>query len=78
MVIVHLHTVLRLQTEQGLVGRLEIPWSPGMDIDQVIRSLGLEIDEEHVLLVAGGMNRERSYVLQDGDELHLIPAISGG
>jgi molybdopterin converting factor small subunit len=40
--------------------------------------LAIEYDDENLLLVANGQVATPHYVLEDGDEIHLIPAISGG
>ena len=78
MVIVHLHTVLQIQTAQGRVGRLEVPWAPGMDLAGLLKAINIVVDEENTLLVVNGKISELHQPLEDGDEVHLIPAISGG
>ena len=78
MVTVHLHTVLQLDTTQGRVGRLEVAWVPGLTVAKLIEQIAIEVNEEHTLLVVNGMICDSHWLLQDGDEVHLIPAISGG
>ena len=78
MVTVHLHTVLQLETPQGRVGRLEVAWVPGLTVAKLIDQIAIHLNEEHTLLVVNGMICESHRLLQDGDEVHLIPAISGG
>lgn len=78
MITVHLHTILQRQTEQERVGKLEIPWTPNLDLAGLLTKLAINFNEEHILLVVNGLISEPDALLQDGDEVHLIPAISGG
>jgi molybdopterin converting factor small subunit len=40
--------------------------------------IGIALDVENTLLVVNGRNAELDQQLSDGDQVHLIPAISGG
>jgi molybdopterin converting factor small subunit len=78
MVVIHLHTLLQIKTEQGLLRRVEQVFSTGMTLSMAIAQLGILVDEENVLLVVNGHLAEMDHELADGDEVHLIPALSGG
>ncbi len=76
--IVHLHTLLQIPSENGLVNRLTLSGQPGMTLGELVSRLGVQVDPEQTLLVVNGQIAEMTTELSDGDEVHLIPAISGG
>jgi molybdopterin converting factor small subunit len=41
-------------------------------------SLEIELEPEHLLLVVNGRTAQLQRVLRDGDQVNLMPAISGG
>ena len=75
---VHLHTILQRQTPQGLVGRMEVSMPPGSSVDDLLEHLDIELAPENLLLVVNGRMAELTQTLRDGDEVNLMPAISGG
>lgn len=75
---VHLHTILQRQTPQGLVNRLEVALPPGCTVADLLESLALELDLENTLLVVNSRLVGLTQPLADGDQVHLVPAISGG
>lgn len=77
-VLVHLHTTLQKVTSDGLIRQLEVELEPGATLDDLIAFLNLGVDEAHTLLVIQGQIAEGGQVLSDGDEVHFMPAISGG
>ena len=44
----------------------------------LLKNLVYSVNTEDVLLVVNGRTSHLGQVLTDGDEIHLIPAISGG
>ena len=77
-VTVHLHTVLQRKTPEGLLRRLEMTLSPASTLGDVLRSLDITPQDEAILFVVNGRQVEPHHPLADGDEVHLIPALSGG
>jgi molybdopterin converting factor small subunit len=77
-VIVNLHTSLQRSTPEGLIRRLEVELRPGATLGDLCQQLQIAVDVENMLLVVNHCNVELDQVLTDSDEIHLIPAISGG
>jgi molybdopterin converting factor small subunit len=78
VVTVRLHATLRRQTEQGMQDRLELELEPGATVASVLEKLGLTEDDESVMLVVNRRMVSADQPLADGDEIGLMPAISGG
>ena len=77
-VIAHLHTTLQKETPEGFIRVLPAELNPGAMVIDLIRQLDLVIDEANTLFVIRGQIVEKDQVLSEGDEIHFIPAISGG
>jgi molybdopterin converting factor small subunit len=77
-IIVILHTTLQRQTPDGVINRLEVDLAPGGILSGLLKQIGMQIDIENTLLVVNGHTAQLDMVLSEGDEVHLIPAISGG
>ncbi len=77
-VIVHLHTILQRQTPEGLVNILEVELPPGSYLADLLRHLEIDLSPEAMLLVVNGRVADTTHRLQDGDQVNLMPAISGG
>jgi sulfur carrier protein ThiS len=75
---VHLHTILQRQTPEGPIDRVELQMPPGSDLADVLRELEIEMKPESMLLVVNGRIAEIDQRLDEGDEVNLMPAISGG
>ena len=75
---VHLHTTLQRRTPKGLLRRLEVELSPASTLRDVLEQLAIPSDREAILMVINGRTADPKQTLNDGDEVHLIPAISGG
>ena len=65
------------------VGRVELDVSAGaylgVVVDRAIASTGVEYElPENVMLARNGVYSDRSTVLNDGDEIAVIPPVSGG
>lgn len=78
VVTVRLHTTLRRKTEAGLVDRLELELEPGATVASVLKTLGISADEEAIFLVVNRRTASADQLLADGDEVRLMPALSGG
>jgi sulfur carrier protein ThiS len=75
---VHLHTILQKQTDHGLVDRLEVELPVGSRVADLLGKLEIEIHPDSLLLAVNGRVAEPERFLEDGDEVNLMPAISGG
>lgn len=75
---VHLHTLLQRQTPSGYQSRLSVELPEGATLARLLRELQVTMEVEHLLLVVNGKAVEPEHMLREGDEVHLIPAISGG
>lgn len=75
---VHLHTTLQRQTPEGMLRRLDMTLPPVSTLADLLTALAIAPDQEATLLVVNGRTAEPEQALKDGDEVHLIPAISGG
>jgi sulfur carrier protein ThiS len=73
---VNLHTTLRRRTAQGLLGRLDPELPEGSTVADLLRALA--IAPKGLLLVVNGRTAGLERVLEEGDEVDLIPALSGG
>jgi len=77
-VTVHLHTIYQLRTPLGPVNQLEKTLPAGSHVTDLVKSLGITLKADETLFVVNGKTVELEQVLEDGDQVHLIPAISGG
>lgn len=78
IITVYLHTILQRQTTDGLKNRLEVKIPPGSTLVDLLKALKVDIDINSLLLVVNGRSAELTQLLNDGDQVNLIPAISGG
>ena len=74
----HLHTLLQRPSPNGLIRRLEVELPAGATLQELLTRQGIIVDSENFLLVVNSRNVDPDQVLNDGDEVDLIPAISGG
>ena len=75
---VHLHTTLQRRTAQGTLRRLDMTLPPGSTLADLLDRLALPRRDESILLAINGRQADAGHVLHDADEVHLIPALSGG
>ena len=75
---VRLHTILRRKTPEGVIDRLDLELGPEATVETVLSRLDIKLQGRSVLLVLNGKLVDRAAGLSDGDELRLVPAISGG
>jgi sulfur carrier protein ThiS len=78
VVTVHLHTTLQRQTPTGAVRRLEVTLPAGSTLADLLVRLQVEPHQDSILLVINGRQAQATQGLADGDEVHLMPALSGG
>lgn len=78
VVTVRLHTTLRRETPHGIVDRLQLDLEEGATLRTVVDSLGISLRDDAILLVVNGRIAEATTPLAQGDEVRLIPAMSGG
>jgi len=75
---IQLHTLLQRPSPNGLIRRLQVELPPGATLRELLTRQGIVVDSENFLLVVNSRNVELDQVLNDGDDVDLIPAISGG
>jgi len=75
---VHLHTILQQQTPQGLISQLQVNLPHGSTIQDLINHLGVEIPNDSLLIAVNHRVADVNQVLHDGDQVNLMPALSGG
>jgi molybdopterin converting factor small subunit len=75
---IFLHTTLQRHTSNSTMGKLAIDLPSGSTLASLLKRLEIKLDVENTLLVVNGRTAELSQLLSDGDQVHLIPAISGG
>jgi sulfur carrier protein ThiS len=78
VVTVHLHTTLQRQTPKGALRRLEVALPAGSTLADLLARLDVEFNHDSTLLVINGRQADANQVLGERDEVHLIPALSGG
>jgi len=75
---VHLHTTLQRRTPKDSLRRLDVMLPRGSTLADLLDRLALPRRDDSVLLVINGRQADAEQVLHDADEVHLIPALSGG
>ena len=74
----HLHTLLQRPSPNGLIRQLEVELPQGTTLQELLTREGIVLDTENYLFVVNSRNVDPDQVLKDGDDVDLIPAISGG
>lgn len=75
---VHLHSILQIQTPEGMINRLEVDLPSQSTMEDLLRQLQIELSPEHLLLARNGRVVDVDQTLQEGDLVNLMPAMSGG
>lgn len=75
---VYLHTTLGRQTPQGIQRRLEVDLPGGSTLQDLMNHLQVEMSADQIMLVVNGVMADETQALADGDQVNLMPAISGG
>ncbi len=57
---------------------MDVALLSGSTLADLIEDLGIEMPLEGMLLVVNGRTASPGHILQEGDQVHLMPAISGG
>jgi molybdopterin converting factor small subunit len=78
VVTVRLHTTLQRETPEGPRRHFDVSVPAGATLAYVLDHFAVRPDDRSVLLVVNGRRAHPDHPLQDGDEIHLIPALSGG
>ena len=78
VVTVRLHTTLRRETPGGIVDRLTLDLASGATMRTLVEALGISLRDDAILLVVNGRIADVDTTLAEGDEVRLIPAMSGG
>lgn len=74
----HLHTILQRQTPDGLVRRLDVDLPGGSRVDDLLLALEITLPLESLLLAVNGRVADPEQILKEGDQVNIMPAISGG
>jgi len=77
-VTVHLHTTLQRPTPTGPLRRFDVALPAGSLLSDLLEHLSLPRLDDSILLVVNGRQADRKDPLRQGDEVHLIPPLSGG
>jgi sulfur carrier protein ThiS len=77
-IVVHLHSILQRKTPQGLQRRLEVEFSEGSTVLELIKHLEIDIDPDDLLLAVNGRMAKLDQILLNDDDVHLMLPISGG
>jgi sulfur carrier protein ThiS len=74
----HLHTILQRQTPDGVIRRLEVELPGGSRVADLLEALEITLPVDALLLAANGRMVQLEQVLHEGDQVNIMPAISGG
>ena len=77
-VTVLLHSILQIETPEGIINHLEVDMPPGSTIESLLHQLQIKLSPEHLLLARNGRVVDVDQPLQEGDLVNLMPAMSGG
>jgi molybdopterin converting factor small subunit len=75
---VRLHSIFRLQTPEGPQSKVEMDLPEGASVASVVRELDLIDKTDGMLMVVNRRIAELDQALVEGDEVRLMPVISGG
>jgi molybdopterin converting factor small subunit len=78
VITVRLHSTLRRKTKAGMQDRLTLTLEPGATVASVLEALDMPLTGESIMLVVNRRMALPEQPLADGDEVRLMPAISGG
>ena len=77
-VTVHLHTTLQRPTPTGPLRRFDVRLPAGSMLSDLLDHLSIPRLDDPILLVVNGRQADPEDPLRSGDEVHLIPPLSGG
>jgi sulfur carrier protein ThiS len=78
MIHVQLHTILQRESADGLVDRLDLEMPDGSSFQDLLAILDIKLAPDSLLLVVNGRMADIDQLFAPGDQVHLMPAISGG
>ena len=78
IITVQLHTTLQRRTPEGWIRSLDVLLPEGGTIADIIEQLGITLSPDALLIAVNGRVAELNQKLADGDQVNLMPAISGG
>jgi sulfur carrier protein ThiS len=78
VITIHLHSILRRSTPDGMQDRLQMEIEEGTTLKTVLQELDLPVADDALLLVVNGRIADQNQELSGGDEVRFMPAISGG
>ena len=73
-----LHTTLQRRTAAGPVRHLELELPAAATLADLLAALDIRGDLKGLLLVVNGRTADPRQELKEADDVHLIPALSGG
>jgi sulfur carrier protein ThiS len=75
---VHLHTILQRETPEGLQRELVVEVPEDCTMNDLLELLEIELSHEALLLAVNGRIAGLDQFLIDGDQVRIMPAMSGG
>jgi len=75
---VHLHTILQLQSPDGVIRQVDLDLLQGSTVSDVLTTLGVTLDIDSLLIAVNGRVADGDQLLNHNDKINLMPAISGG
>lgn len=78
VITVHLHTILQRETAAGRQRQVDLDLPPGSTVADVMAALEVKLPVDALLLLVNGRHAEPETILRASDQVHLIPALSGG
>jgi len=73
---VHLHGILRDQLPPDAKGRATINLEDGTSVGDLLTQLGIK--RRVVISLHGNQQLDKTYILQDGDQVSIFTVIGGG
>jgi molybdopterin converting factor small subunit len=77
-IIINYHTILQKVTSNGLRKTAILSSPEGLTINDLLSQLELEIAGDSLIVVVNHHICDGTYLLKNGDQVDLIPALSGG
>ncbi|MBE2223793.1 MAG: MoaD/ThiS family protein [Anaerolineae bacterium] len=73
---VYLHTILQRETPEGMQRELDVTVLSGSSVADLTTDLGVDLPVDEMMLVVNGRLAPPSYPLQEGDQVHFMPAVN--
>ena len=75
---VHLHAILRMVIKEGKGQDIVMDLPENSTIGDLLELMKIDQDTDHMLFVLNGRTTGLNQVLEEGDVLNLMTAVSGG